>query len=295
MAIRPFARPDAPALARLAAACAGGERDFVLNPLWESEGEFLADFERFGTPPERAVRVAAEAGAVVGLAGFLRRPGAAAARLLCPIVAPEARGRGLGGALLRAALELGARELGVAAATAALGTRNRAGHALLASHGFRPTRQHFLLRCEARPEPARAALRGAVFEAAKPSDAEAIAALHQACGFGPRSPEAVRAALCDGRIEFALAREEERAVGFAEVDAFWPRRVWVASLGVESGWRDRGLGSQLLAWALARRFEAGAASALLLLSPDNRAALRACEKAGFRRHRVIDVLEKRLP
>ena len=54
------------------------------------------------------------------------------------------------------------------------------------------------------------------------------------------------------------------------------------------------MGSALVAWAVARRFEAGTRSALLLLSPANRTALRAYEKVGFRRHRVVDVLEKRI-
>ena len=55
--------------------------------------------------------------------------------------------------------------------------------------------------------------------------------------------------------------------------------------------RDRGVGSSLVSWALARHFEAGGRTALLLLSPANRSALRAYEKVGFRRYRLIDVLE----
>jgi predicted GNAT family acetyltransferase len=68
----------------------------------------------------------------------------------------------------------------------------------------------------------------------------------------------------------------------------------VAFVGVASELRDRGVGSTLVAWAVARRFEAGATSALLLLSPANRTALRAYEKVGFRLHRVVDVLERGL-
>ena len=75
---------------------------------------------------------------------------------------------------------------------------------------------------------------------------------------------------------------------------YWPERPWVAYVGVESSLRDRGLGSGLVAWALARSFEAGARSALILLSPGNRTALRAYEKVGFRRHRLVDVLEREL-
>ena len=36
---------------------------------------------------------------------------------------------------------------------------------------------------------------------------------------------------------------------------------------------------------------AGASTAMLMLSPANRTALRAYQKGGFRRHRLVDVLE----
>jgi ribosomal protein S18 acetylase RimI-like enzyme len=58
--------------------------------------------------------------------------------------------------------------------------------------------------------------------------------------------------------------------------------------------QNRGVGSALVAWALSRQFDAGAQTALLLLSPGNRPALQAYEKAGFHRHRLVDVLEKAL-
>jgi ribosomal protein S18 acetylase RimI-like enzyme len=63
---------------------------------------------------------------------------------------------------------------------------------------------------------------------------------------------------------------------------------------VASDLRGRGVGSALVAWALEQQFEKGVVSALLLLSPANRTALRSYEKVGFRRSRLIDVLEKKL-
>jgi predicted GNAT family acetyltransferase len=83
-------------------------------------------------------------------------------------------------------------------------------------------------------------------------------------------------------------------VGFAELETHWPKRPWVAYVGVVPELRDRGLGSALVSFALARRFAAGAEHALLMLSPANRTALRAYEKVGFRRHRLVDVLERAL-
>jgi ribosomal protein S18 acetylase RimI-like enzyme len=292
MPIRPFRDEDTPAVVALSAACARVEADFVLNPLWESEAELRAEFERHEILPQQHMLVAeGMSGEILGLTGFLRFVGARDGGLLCPIVAKGERGRGLGGQLLRAGLDLG-RKLGISLATAGLGTRNRAGFALLTALGFRPVRQHFLMRCEARPtgEPAPEF----ALEAAKPEDAPAIHALHLACGLAPRPLAAVERNLADGRHGFAVARRNDEVRAFVELDLHWPRRPWVSFVGVSPALRDHGLGTALTAWALAQRFEQGATSALLALSPSNRTALRAYEKVGFRLQRVFDVLERGL-
>ena len=295
MVIRPFRPADAPALAELASACARTETEFVLNPLWESADELFGEFARFGISPEDHLLVAdAGEGEVVGLAGFLCRPGAALAGLYVPIVEQRERGRGLGGELLRAALHLGAERLGVKLAAAAVGTRNSAGYSLLASTGFRPVRQHFLMRSDAPPKAAKPALPGLAFQLASPAAAPGVLGLYESCGFETRSIEEMERVLADPLRSTAVALSEGRVVAFAELDVHWPRRVWVSFVGVATGLRDRGLGSALVSWALDRRFAAGARQALLLLSPANRTAIRAYEKAGFRRHRVVDVLEKEL-
>lgn len=293
MDIRPFERGDAAALARLSAHSARGETDFVLNPFWETEDELFAEFERFGIAPEEHLLVAdAGDGEVLGLAGFLRRPRSELAALCCPIVQRTERGRGVGGQLLRAARDLGRGRLAIRLATAAIGTRNRAGYSLLTSHGFRPVRHHFLMQCTQRPK---ATLpEGFDLEAAGPGDAEAILPLYTECGFEPRSPEEMARVLADGRHAHGVARHDGRVVGFVELETHWPTRVWVSFVGVEPGLRDRGLGTALVAWSLERRFEARPGTALLLLSPANRTAYRAYEKVGFRRHRLVDVLEKML-
>jgi len=290
MKIRPFRPDDTPGLVELSAWCARGENDFVLNPYWEREEELAAEFERFGIEPAEHLLVADSGdGERLGLAGFLRLPKASTAALFCPIVKRSARGRGLGGELLRAALRLG-ETLEITLATAAIGTRNRAGYSLLTSHGFRPVRQHFLMRCNT-PKVAEPPFGGVAFCEAAPDDAAPILSLYEICGFGPRSAEAMERTLADGRHVHAVARQEGRVVAFVELETHWPRRVWVAYVGVAPELRDRGLGSALVSWALAQRFEAGAQCALLMLSPANRTAVRAYEKVGFRRHRLVDVLE----
>ena len=292
MEIRPFRREDAPGLVDLALYCARGETDFVLNPYWETEEELLAEFERFGIAPEEHLLVAdAGDGEVLGLVGFLRRPGASLAGLCCPIVKRGERGRGIGGELLRAVRELGRTELGIRLATAAIGTRNRAGYSLLTSLGFHPVRQHFLMRCDRKPEAPALPIAGLEFDDGGGDDANAILSIYASCGFEERSLERMERVLTDERHVHVVARQGERVVAFTEIETHWPRRVWVSYVGVDPELRDRGLGSALVARALEQLFEAGSHTALLLLSPANRTALRAYEKVGFRRHRVVDVLE----
>jgi ribosomal protein S18 acetylase RimI-like enzyme len=293
MQIRPFRQQDARTLVELSIECARGETDFVLNPLWESEDDLSAEFARQGISPSEHVLVAdAGVGEVVGLVGFVRQPGADTAGMFCPIVRRGERGRGVGGELLRAALRLSRDGLGIRLMSAGIGTRNRAGYSLLTSHGFRPVRQAFLMKCESPPRDERAPADELSFCEAKPDDAAAILAIYSECGFEERGEQAMQGALTDGRHVHAVARHGDRVVAFAELETHWPKRPWVAFVGVAKDLRDRGVGSALVSFALRRCFDAGAAAGLLLLSPANRTALRAYEKVGFRRFRLIDVLEK---
>jgi len=296
MPIRHYRPDDAPALAALAVECARGEADFVLNPLWESAEELGAEFARFGIRPEEHVLVADEGddGEVQGMVGFLRRPGETSAGMLCPIVRRKDRGRGIGGELLRAGQRLG-EELGIELATAGIGTRNRAGYSLLASHGFRPVRQAYVMKCERAPSPPEP-IAGLEFAQARPEDAKALLELYLSCEFEARSEEQMRAMLGDGRHAHAVAHGSGNGglAAFVELETHWPRRPWLAFAGVAKERRDQGIGAALVAWALAARFAAGAKACLLALSPANRTALRAYEKVGFRRFRLIDALEKKL-
>jgi len=293
MKVRLFRPEDAGAVTRLSAACARTESDYVLNPMWEDEQEFRAEFERHGTKPEEHLLVAdGGAGEVLGLSGFLRWGEAPVGGLLCPIVEKAERGKGLGGELLRGALALGS-EWGLRLLAAGIGTRNRGGFSLLTALGFRPVRQHFLMRCDQRP----AAVPRAVelgLRPARSDDLQAMHGLYSRCGFEPRSRQQMEACFGDGRHAYAVAEPDGRISAFVELETHWPRRCWVAFVGVEPGLRDRGLGSALVAFALGRQLDAGSESGLLILSPANRSAVRAYEKVGFRLYRVLDVLERPL-
>lgn len=292
MEIRPFRRSDARQLARLAATFARAETDFVLNPLWETEEELFAEFARHGISPEEHLLVAEdEIGGPLGVAGFLRYVGDETAALIAPIVEREERGRGVGGQLLRAAFELGDR-LGIRLVTGALGSRNRSGHSLLTAHGFRPVRQHVFMQCD-RPRAVPPAA-GITLDVAGDGDVSAMLELYTEAGFPRLTEETMRLELADGKHAWAVARKDGRDVAFVELETHWPRRVWVSYVGVATALRERGVGSSLVAWALERQFAAGAEKAMLMLSPANRAALRAYDKVGFDRFRLVDVLEKKL-
>lgn len=291
MPVRAFRPEDAPTLARISADCLHGEADFVLNPLWESEGELFAEFERHGIDPCEEVLVSeAEDGTVVGLSGFLRRPGATIAGLLCPVVDAPERGRGAGGELLRATLAYG-RTLGIQLVVAGIGTRNRAGYSLLTAVGFRPVRQHFLMRCDDPPAEPKIPVSGMEFAWAEPEEAGEVLAVYSLCGFEARTEEVMGGAIAGEKHVHAVARLDGRIVAFVEIETHWPKRVWIAFVGVAPELRGRGVGSALVAWALRRQFQGQAESALLMLSPANRTAYRAYEKVGLRRHRTFDVLE----
>lgn len=293
MEIRPFRPEDVPALAELSVSCMRGEADFVLNPLWQTEAEFAAEFERFGIDPSEHLLVALEGEEILGLVGFLRHPGATSAGMFCPIVRRANRGQGVGGELLRASERL-AGQLGIEVVAAGIGTRNRAGYSLLTASGFRPVRQHFMMRCDAGSSVPAEPIEDLELSTATTADAEAILELYASCGFEERRLERMATLLEDGHHFHAVAHHDGGIVAFTEIETHWPRRVWVSYVGVASTLRDRGLGSTLVAWALAQCFEQGAESALLLLSPANRTAVRAYEKVGFRRYRLIDVLERGL-
>ncbi|MGH0036042.1 MAG: GNAT family N-acetyltransferase [Myxococcota bacterium] len=296
MNIRPFRPEDAAELAALAETCSRGESDFVLNPLWETAEELFAEFDRHGIDPQAHLLVAdGEEEGLLGMVGFLRRPGAADAGMFCPIVRRDERGRGLGGRLIREALAMGTRDLGIRMASASVGTRNRAGYALLTAFGFRPVRQVYVMRCDLRPGTEKLPIEGLELTPAEAGDAAAILEVYLSCGFPPRDEEQTRAAIEDGRHAHWVARDADgQVVAFVELETHWPRRPWVAFVGVPPELRDRGLGSSLVGLALARQFDAGSRSALLALGPANRTAVRAYEKVGFRRWRLADVLERAL-
>ena len=202
--------------------------------------------------------------------------------MLCPIVRRKDRGRGdrrrapaRGAAARRRPARHRARDRG---------HRHAQPRGLFAAHEPRLPARAPGVRDEVRARAGRA--RGAD---RRPRDRdraaagrEAILELYLACGFESRSEERMREVLGDGRHAHAVARAGGELAAFVELETHWPKRPWVAFAGVDKERRDRGLGSALVAWLLARQFAAGAKAA----------PARALARQP---HRAARVREGRLP
>ncbi len=130
--------------------------------------------------------------------------------------------------------------------------------------------------------------RDAAVRAARPSDAPRIAFLAGELGY-PMSEEAATERLA------AIARDPGRAVlvaggppilGFIEIrtedDLLGPRTTEIEALVVDSGARSRGIGGALLAAALERAREGGAARVRVRSRVARERAHAFYERAGFR-------------
>ena len=108
----------------------------VGNPAWTATDELESELADWEPPAEETLFVAADGRRIVAFGGVELPRGFPHAELFGPLVANEARGHRLGTRVLEASVER-ARDGGVDAVLAAVGTRNAAGRILLERHGFR--------------------------------------------------------------------------------------------------------------------------------------------------------------
>ena len=230
---------------------------------------------------------------------FERSPGIA---YVDAYVDPDARGRGVEEALVRAA-EARARERGIELANAFAvtdGMRN-----VLEREGYRLTRHHFQMKIDLdgpplRPEwPPGVAARTFV----PGSDDEAVhelmnGAFRDEYGHVPDTLERWRERLIEiERFDPALwlLAHEGRALVGAALSYAYPDGGWVQGIGVRADARRRGLGLALLLAAFAALWERGVTAVALSVDADNpTGATRLYERAGMRVAFRVDRYEKRL-
>jgi RimJ/RimL family protein N-acetyltransferase len=141
--IRPLTDADAPAWRELRLRMLRDHPD-VFGSSWEEfERESLEEVARRlrerTSPPDNALFGAFTNGALIGSTGLHREEGAKdrhKAIIWGVYTAPEARGRGVGRALLTAAIERARATSGVERLILAVATHNTAARALYASFGF---------------------------------------------------------------------------------------------------------------------------------------------------------------
>jgi len=112
----------------------------ALEALFPSDRVSRAGWRRFLCSPRASVLVAASGGAVLGDLVLLRRAGSLKARIYSVVVAPAARGQGLGERLVESA-EREARSKGCTAVSLEVRADNMAARALYAKRAYVEQRQ----------------------------------------------------------------------------------------------------------------------------------------------------------
>ena len=98
-----------------------------------------------------------------------------------------------------------------------------------------------------------------------------------------------RAFLRNGRV--LLLRADGHIIGTCVCMRTWhdPSEALILSMGLRPGWRGRGLGHSFVRGILDRLHRLGVGSVSLLVSLDNRRALRVYEETGFR---ITEAMER---
>ena len=98
-----------------------------------------------------------------------------------------------------------------------------------------------------------------------------------------------RVLMLHGRV--FLLRADGTVIGACVCMRSWerPHEVTILSMGIRPGWRGRGLGQRFVAGIMARIKQKGLRSVTLLVSRDNRRAVRVYEDTGFE---VVHELER---
>jgi ribosomal protein S18 acetylase RimI-like enzyme len=264
-----------------------GEPDFKLEDLrdeWRGEEFDLAADAQVALDP---------AGVIVGWAETRPQGGFA-------VVAPAAEGRGHGTTLLRW-LEARERADGRGVHRQLIAHANYAAQRLLDDAGYRFAASNHVMR---RPlDPADLELSFTLRALDPDSDAQALHALDAAAfsgqsGYVPQSLSAFVADHLEAHdLDAELSRVAERdgrVAGFLLVRRREPERIGhIDLLAVAPGEQRQGIGSALLASALAGFLAAGLATAELMVSSENPSALRLYHRTGFGERHRFDIYEKR--
>jgi ribosomal protein S18 acetylase RimI-like enzyme len=284
--LRSYRPGDLRAAFELARRAVSRPEEQVGKPLWRS----LADAERDMSHSESLAElmvVAEEDGRAIAFGGV--EPDTFP-NVFGPLVAPEARGRQLGGAVLDAAMER-ARAHGVPSLVATVGRRNARGRLMLERHGFIPREGLTAIFRLFPTEHVPLALGSAEVTVRRgtAADADAVFALYRE-GFphGTRTPEVWRRWLERGEV--TLVESGGAPVAFTHVQS-----GWLTHLGVTESTRGRGLGELAMSEALSEHWRVHPGDVLhLTVEAENTAAIRLYRRLGFAPWLLLEAFDRAL-
>ncbi len=261
--------------------------------------------ERLGEPgrrPEKDVFLAEEQGLLVGYAEVQSELGIGRA-VLDGAVHPAHRCRGVGSALLEAAVERG-QEMGAGAVQAPIPEKMTVSRRFVEKRGFTLVRRHWRMGLTGYSGAAAATPGGFELRPFSPGDEESLCRLQNLAfadhwGFCPNTTEEthylVNTSVCHAEgILFLCGGETKVAYCWTVDDAVDATKAYVRMIGVDPAYRGLGLGKAVLVAALDYLTKRGIEQVELLVDSSNDPAQRLYESLGFRREDVILWYERRL-
>ena len=289
--LRSFQESDRDAALALSKHALARTEEQVGKPLWATRKELDDDLASWRHPPSEVLRVVEEDGELVAFGG-VQLDGDAT--ILGPLVAPQARGRKIGGMLLDASIEM-ARSSGADWIGAAVGAGNVGGQLLLERRGFRRRGSGFdsvyrLLPADHRP--AGAAPPGVEVRPGLPADLPAVWELYrEAFPIGRRAEGVWERWLEVGEVY--VAERGGSVVAFVHVE---PGARWITHVGVAEDARGLGVGGYLFSRALDGYWREHPDQELrLTVIPYNTPAIRLYRRLGFAPWLVLEVFELQSP
>jgi N-acetylglutamate synthase-like GNAT family acetyltransferase len=277
-----FRPDDIEAIAELVRGCAARPEESLGSWEWGDAALLGDDLDRWPVRASETLYVARGSGRVVGFCGVECYPAEGIGLVHGPVVAPAARGVGIGRTLFDVALRTGERH-GAAELWAVPGRDNRRAQALLARSGFTRNEVSALFRLERTahtPLPVPMDVRRASSD-----DLPEVLALAEALGDDLHMTlDELSEALSDPDWRVFIAGAPElRAIACID-----PRDGWIAALATHAQARRRGVGATLLSAVLEDWWGEHPDSVLgLTVRAESLSVLTQYHRLGFEPHELV--------
>jgi ribosomal protein S18 acetylase RimI-like enzyme len=277
--LEPYAPESADAVLRLAQFALARPDEHPGMPLWFDRRDLDRELAGWAVAPEKTMVVARDAeGGIVGFAGVECYPDEGQGLLQGPVVAPEARGQGLGHALFEAALDVARRE-GIQRLWAAAGRENVRAERVLRTAGFTRGDVNAVLRLERSHARTDGGERRVTVHRLGADDRDLALGVARECEDTPLAgPEALEAAFADEHTRVYLGEVDGEPVGLLTLDE---GDAWIYGVGLRPGDRGRGYAAEMVAAAAEDRWQDSDEPIGLTVRIDNLAGINLLRRQGF--------------